>query len=212
MRMAYSRSVKRSSVWGTAALSSRNRRTRPERPFRGFGRFGRLVQGSTGGICSGGPLTQSPEPTDQWRIVGPVKSAAWLGSSSRRVRDPRQEARNTRAGAPTHGSTRPRLHERSVPCWSVEAEACDVGCAGPRAAANLHGPGPRKADVTQARQPAKSGHHRPTWYQTTPALRIKTHGFGLQDGCNGPFRGSRGGLAGHDFPANQWWTAAGSNR
>ena len=67
--------------------------------------------------------------------------------------------------------------------------------SGPHGAATLQDVEPRKADVSRARQPATSGHHRPTWYQTTPALRIKTHGFGLQDlGCKMVATGRFGAL------------------
>ena len=83
---------------------------------------------------------------------------------------------------------------------------------GRRRGCHPHGRGPRKADVSRARQPATAGHRRPTWCQTAPASPIQAHGFGLQMGCRQPFPESRGGLAEDDFPANQWWTAAGSNR
>jgi hypothetical protein len=68
------------------------------------------------------------------------------------------------------------------------------------------------APHSYARQLDVNGHHRPTWSQTTPARPIKARGFGLQMVADGRFGGSRGGLAGHDLPADHWWTAAGSNR
>lgn len=50
------------------------------------------------------------------------------------------------------------------------------------------------------------------WSRRAPARPIQAHGFGLQDGCRRPFRRSFEGLAEHESPANQWWTASGSNR
>src|SRR5665647_426194 len=44
-----------------------------------------------------------------------------------------------------------------------------------------------------------------------PAGPTCAHAVGLQTGCNMPFGKPRGRPVGHDFPANQWWTAGESN-
>ena len=48
-----------------------------------------------------------------------------------------------------------------------------------------HGLSPAKADISRARQPATTGHHRPSRCHPAPARPIQAHGSGLQNGCRG---------------------------
>jgi len=154
MGMAYSPSVTLSRVWGDGGVVQSQQRdetkaTEATGPFGRVGRFGRrdsgwrVIAGHTGG-----PVTELTEPTDP----GANRRFCRFCRAVRSVHAPcpRPPAGGPRRGpgATTDSSTRSPLHERNVPCWSVEAEACDVVCAGPHRAANWHGLHPRKADVS----------------------------------------------------------------
>jgi hypothetical protein len=90
-------------------------------------------------------------------------------------------------------------------CLAVVAlmrRCCTVQVSGPSRAQRMLGQDVRAAVLVMPDVVVERGD--PTQHQTTPALRIKSHGSwsGWQRGCGRPIQGSRRGLKTHRSPAN----------